>query len=510
MSALSFIHREGCKSLSELWANIMSFGESIINSKLICNLLWGIFILCLISCHDSSPQYSLNPENRVIQELQNHRIIMLGDYGHEKAAPFQGLIKILNQWVDEHAQRSTACNHLLLFLEADDNIINLVHNYLISGNDSALLRFMLPNCSLERLEFYYDLKRLLRRVDSINGILPNSNKIQLIIEAGEPEGNYTPRMLQMSSKETDNYFVKVRDSLIAEKIGAFLIKHNDSKALIFYGQLHLIKNYVQKIPSDKLFPSEVEGYYLAYYLKNMFGQDSILSINQIAPGREKYLNSNLGEIADKSVFLWSDELPWHDFQPDNFDAFILRGESFTPEHPARLIFSRKVVESSLNWLRMCNQYLPGKFAQMFCDRSIKTLQTLTGLDYVTLEDWEKWYKQNSFDGYSRLNSLNFQKQIKSSYFNSNDDVKRYELLTLGFNINVLNAHPNGSSEDWTSLWQTTYPQIKFINSIGIYWFGYSDEKEKAKSFLIEFSGENFKDPDQYLKWWRQRYYNTNY
>ena len=46
--------------------------------------------------------------------------------------------------------------------------------------------------------------------------------------------------------------------------------------------------------------------------------------------------------------------------------------------------------------------------------------------------------------------------------------------------------------------------------MGVYWIGYPDEQAKAKSYLKEFSGQNYSDPDQYLKWWRREFDKVSY
>lgn len=48
-----------------------------------------------------------------------------------------------------------------------------------------------------------------------------------------------------------------------------------------------------------------------------------------------------------------------------------------------------------------------------------------------------------------------------------------------------------------------FKKIKFTNSIGIYWIGYPDEKEKAKKYLMEYSGQDFDEPEKYLQWYRK-------
>ncbi len=53
-------------------------------------------------------------------------------------------------------------------------------------------------------------------------------------------------------------------------------------------------------------------------------------------------------------------------------------------------------------------------------------------------------------------------------------------------------------------------RAKFTNSIGIYWFGYPDEKIKAKEYLVKFSGEDFAEPEKYLQWYRMKYYGYEY
>ena len=52
--------------------------------------------------------------------------------------------------------------------------------------------------------------------------------------------------------------------------------------------------------------------------------------------------------------------------------------------------------------------------------------------------------------------------------------------------------------------------VKFTNSMGIYWLGYPDEKEVAKKYLIEYSGQDYDEPVKYLKWYRKNIFGVDY
>ena len=67
------------------------------------------------------------------------------------------------------------------------------------------------------------------------------------------------------------------------------------------------------------------------------------------------------------------------------------------------------------------------------------------------------------------------------------------------------------NDDWRNNFiNNWFDQLKFTNSIGIYWLGYPDEKIKAKEYLVQFSGEDFQEPEKYLQWYRMKYFGYEY
>jgi hypothetical protein len=61
-----------------------------------------------------------------------------------------------------------------------------------------------------------------------------------------------------------------------------------------------------------------------------------------------------------------------------------------------------------------------------------------------------------------------------------------------------------ASDEWLNgPWKTLSPRIRFLQCLGIYWMGYPAEKEKAKEYLIQFSGQKADSPATYLKWYRK-------
>src|ERR1700690_1139071 len=118
--------------------------------------IFALALLLLSSCSQHK-SYIANPEEQIIRELSQHRIVMLGDFGHEFPLPFHTLTATLSTWLTMIGKGESNQNHLTLFLEDDDQMTNLLRHYLKTGDLNPWLGFILPSTTLERLEFYSDL-----------------------------------------------------------------------------------------------------------------------------------------------------------------------------------------------------------------------------------------------------------------------------------------------------------------------------------------------------------------
>jgi len=133
------------------------------------------------------------------------------------------------------------------------------------------------------------------------------------------------------------------------------------------------------------------------------------------------------------------------------------------------------------------------------------LRLMHDITFKKSEDVKRWYELNSYPGTSLLDTKEFQDKMMFYYFEYPDIYSRVSMLfQLGFSPSLYALKPD--KNEWeTKIWPESLKDIKFINNLGIYWVGYADEKEKAKQFLIEFSGKDFSEPAEYLQWWRREH-----
>ncbi|OQX84677.1 hypothetical protein B6D60_08915 [candidate division KSB1 bacterium 4484_87] len=469
--------------------------------------------LWLASCQKKEPAFFTHPEYQLIKEFDHRKIVMLADFKHGQPLSFRSLIFLLDQWIEMLAADKSDQRNLTLVLEWDDEIIAKINGYLETGNLDDLVEYWLPYRSLEMLEFLSDLRQFHLKINLMNNELSESAKIHFEIIGGEVSNLFNDvRLLKQSKYEGVKYFVHDRDSLAANKIIQYLNAHPSQKALVFYGSPHLIKNFVLKNNMNTLEDKDSYGYYLAYYLKQKFEDDSVLAVNQVVLPPQNLLSSPFAEVKDKNIFVRSQYIPWKNLKPENYDAFIIRHEVFIPRHPLYLIFSRRVVESCLKKMKFLEPYLPGYQAKQYYDIALNALKFMTGKNFKTIKDWENWYKKNGFDGLARLDAEDFAEFVFTDYYeNYKNPSTRRRLVMFGFGPGMMAVNNIPEKRYWKEvLWPQVLPRIKLLNSIGINWIGYAYEKEKAKKLIESITKKRFSREDEYLKFWRKYFCQASY
>ncbi len=478
-------------------------------------LITIVIIFSSINCSKLEQKYYTHPNSYIVDQLNHKKIIMLADWGHLYPLPYKSLIFLLNKWLEKVENGKSSNNNIILILETDSEGIKNINEFLSTGNLEPLIQYWLPYRSLEWVEFYTDLRKLKLKIDSLNvkqKFIPN---ISLTLFGGENNNNFNhPEFLKMTREEGSKYFVNIRDSLTAKNIIDYLRKDDNKKAIIFYGNLHLIKNYVNKNIAKALPDSESYGYYLAHYLKKEFGEDSVLSIQQRTVNEQTIENSPFSSANGSNIFVSSNEIPWKNLKPKDYDGFILRNEIPAPSHNLSYIFSKNVIAADIKIMEKIKKYLPGYLAAGYYDKAEGSLKLLTGQNFNDLNKWQKWICKNHFPGFSRLDTKEFENQLYDNYFANPYDKKiQYMLFKFGFGPEILNDNYI-AKEEWESIWKHYLPQIKYLNAVGILWVGTPEEKLEAEKYLATVSDGSKADeklePQDYLKLYRQKYYKTDY
>ena len=315
----------------------------------IYRFLCAILMISWVACSQPS-QYIPDPAKVLAQELTNRRVLMVADFSHEFALPYQSIVNILSEWIELARDPSFGSRNLTLFLEEDDQIASTVREYVETGRLDHFLDYALPSTSLERLEFYAHLRRCAQHIDSLNLFLPPPKRITFDIQGPEPVNIFDPTVLDSSMQAGVSYFINGRDSLTASRAITYLKAHPSHRALFFYGAAHLIKTTVAKNVGGAVPANQSLGNYLAFYLKKEFGDYEVLSVNQLSRTR---MSASLSGAPAGTLLVKSQNVPWdthvfsdNNFQPAYFDAFILRDELLCPSHPLSQIFSIRTIDGA--------------------------------------------------------------------------------------------------------------------------------------------------------------------
>ncbi len=474
-----------------------------------------VFLGSSIYCSKTERDYHTNPNSYIVDQLVNKKVIMHGDFAHGYPLPYKSLIFLLDKWIDKVSKGESKSYNITLILEADTQEVAKLNDFIDTGNWEPFIDYWLPYNTMEWLEFCAELRSLKSQIDSLNTTKHLNPKISFSIFGGESYNVFdNPQSLQISKEEGSKYFVHIRDSLTAKNIIEYLKKNKERKAIIFYGNLHLIKNYVSKNIAGALPDSESYGYYLTHYLKEEFGEDSVLAINQWIVNEKMIENSPFAASKNSNIFVYSKDIPWSNLHPENYDGYILRYEQPSPAHNLSYIFSKNIINADLKRMQFIKKYLPGYLAKGYYDKAEESLKLLTGENYDEMSQWLTWIKENNYDGFLRLDSKEFEDDIYKAYYENPSDRKiKLMLLELGFGPGIMSSQLIPKDE-WEKTWREVLPHIKYLNAVGLLWIGTAEEKQKAKGYLSSAvsgvkDGEKFESED-YLKLFRKYYWNVIY
>ncbi len=476
-------------------------------------LLIIIISLLFTNCYHSKQKFYTKPNSYIIDQLANKRIAMLGDFMHSSPASYESLMSLLDEWLVKIKNGESKNYNVVLILEADTQEVSVLKRFISSGDWEPFLKYWLPYNSLEWLEFCSNLRSFENEIKQFNEDKDNA-KINFDIFGGE-DGNIfdQPKMLSYSELEGSKLFVDKRDSISAKNIINFLIQHKSAKAIIFYGNLHLIKNYVNKNLYDILPNNEAYGYYLAHYLKQEFGDGQVLSINQYEVAQQTIFNAPFFATNACDIFVYSRYIPWKNLQPENYDAFILRHDSSEIRgHSLGNFFSINVINADIKKMQFLKKYFPGYLAEGYYNIAQQSLRLITGKNFNTVSQWQNWINNNVYNGAVRLDSKKFEDDMYDLYYQNFDNNQiKSELYLMGIGSKIANRQVLSKSQ-WDILWKESLPKIKFLNEVGIYWIGTKEEKRIAQKYLEEnidrIKYGELKEPEDYLNLYRKIYENV--
>ena len=490
----------------------MRKGYRFINYSIRATLIIIISFL-FVSCNHSQQKFYTNPDSYIIDQFANKRVIMLGDFMHYSPVSYESLISLLKEWLVKIQHGKSKDHNIVLILEADTQEVSNLKQFLSTGNWKPLLEYWLPYCSLEWLEFCSNLRAFDNEIRELNE-RKDFNKINFDIYGGEYGSIFdSPELLRDSKSEGSKFFINKRDSISAQNVISYLNRHKNYKAVIFYGNLHLIKNYVNKNILGASIDTQIYGYYLAHYLKQEFGERQVLSINQYEVGQQTINKAPFFATNASDIFVYSQYIPWRYIKPENYDAYILRHDKTEIRgHSVAYIFSNNVIDADIKKMQFLKKYFPGYLAEGYYNIAQQSLQLITGKNYNTISQWQNWIKNSNYDGAERLGSKKFENDMYDLYFNSfNNRMIIAKLYLFGIGKEIVSQQLLSKSQR-DKLWKESLLKIKFLNEIGIYWVGTKEEKREAQKYLGSFVDRSkytgVMEPEDYLKLYRKTYENV--
>lgn len=378
----------------------------------------------------------------------------------------------------------------------------LLKQYFQTGRFEPLSR--LVNCSIERLEFYSDLRKINDEINKMNGAPGSGQRIVFNIIGAEPPDDYQGTYTKMSLEEGFKWFVDERDKLSSNKIIDYCRKNPSQKMLIFYGTAHLNRKWADK---NAYYPQlgPQYGYYMAHYLSEAFGDGEILTVNQeFLPDKG---STRLSVICDrlvkpkevKNIYFQKNFV--HDLitslfttRSYTYDATILRREILVPPHRLGAVISKAVVEACIKRLQLLEGH-KGFLAKSEYDSINGYLAFSTGKEFRTAGEWNAWWISGAHDTAARLATGEFiDEMIKDARIRN----KISELT---------GPRPTATSSDECLL---ISERFKTLNCIGIIFAGDASEKTQAMEYLNKQIPRNFSDGADYMKFWRKNAYKVDY
>ncbi|HEX2961931.1 MAG TPA: hypothetical protein VHO43_09090 [Ignavibacteriales bacterium] len=458
----------------------------------------------------------------IMNKLKEHRVVMLADEGHGQPAYLKSTIDFLKYWtcmIENNSKLGEELEYptkLFLVLEADSENVTSIYKYFETGNPYYVLNpaaFMGNQFTTAMIEFYFELKGIHNRIETVNKLLPIDRKVTFRLFGPEKVIDLS----DWSVEKRDIYFIRERDEYSSKQVIDLLDCNKDARALIFYGGGHLA-NYQAK----KLQNYNEMGYFMAYYLTEHFkNEGGIYRIDQVQALNNPWV-SNTYKISDKNYILELTALdgsPVPDYlflQPMEATLFLFNNNT-KMKHMSR-VWSDNLIDCFLN---NANKYSNTKseFNRFVNTEALYYLSIAAGKEPENIDindsaavsgavqKWKAWrtgkkenfaditYKQGVIK--NRINLFAASKSPFSARY-------EYELTTM-INAKIMNisgALPEKSAELYNKFLARYSKPIIINDLINLLWVGTEAERTKAVEYLKKETGQKFEDPEEWTEWWR--------
>lgn len=513
-------------------------------------------VAVVLACSRTEPEMALrqavlrNCEHDVngfiLDKLQQNRIVMLADFEHGSALPRRSVTEFLNFWIDRIEQGGDRLDsipsRLFLVLEADSESMGQYGKFAIAEGALELVRrrgirfaASSPNFTVESIEYYHDLCEIQKRVDRHNAVTAQPSALdkyvenkdsttkQISFEIVGPES--TINIENWSKSERDSFFIWRRDEYSARRVIDLMEEHPDFKALIFYGAAHLAKQKVNKNTYESKSRPGIsgQGYFLAHYLTEHFGEDNVYTIGQTWVEQLNphcYLAPETTYAIDNSIL-------------DGIDIEAIPGKRLMAgvgggivyfEHPVRPtpvtnVWSASLVDAMIPTLRELTD-VENDFVRDIHNTIYRYLEGFTGIvlpeeernGFDTsvvrrrVERFSKWYESTSLDCVEDILAKG----------PANRNITRMEVtgnLVCEYYIRIAMGQYMPDVDDSASIVQQAGEYRQYLRAnekpivvsslVNLLWIGTDSERLRAKAELKKLTGMEFAGAKEWTVWWRE-------
>ena len=456
-----------------------------------------ILFTSIIFCQNNQDSISKNPYESIIKNLKSNNIVMLADFQqHHSMLPNLSLIQTINEWI----KKSRDNDKLTVILEQSEDNVNSLNKFIEQDKIEDLLDNCWEEFTIEDLYLYANLKNIIRE-----------NKSKIKIRGFEK--HFTGEILfTRTEREKDLWFVNERDSVLAERIEKYVEQNPNEQILIFYGGAHLIDKYVSKKGATvSLSENESYGYFIAHYLKEYYGNEKVITYNQISLTPEFFEDKEVKDYASETFLIKANHPALKQASSDYYNWTIVRNQNFKMPTPIRYIFCKSNLERFWEVWSQFEKWNNSYNKNIVNGNISESIRIMTGRYFQFIGDYRNWISKNSV-GLERISSEEFSQDI----FNQlNNNPKSYEIrkriFALGSGPGFMNTEYLPTKEEWNKeVWPTLVNHFKFLNAVGILWIGSDEEKGLAKEFLLSLTQQDYNEPQKYLEYWYSHFYNYKF
>jgi len=460
-----------------------------------------------------------DPAEFILDKLATNRIVMLADGGRGDPLYYKAVIGSLNLWFSKHEQAATNMtvpSKVFLFLEVDSARASALNRYFQTGNPAEIIdpeNFWGDQFSTGTLEFYSKLRTLHDRIDAFNRGRQADARLRFEVMGAEKDIDLS----NWTTEKRERFFIYERDEYSSQRIKEILDSVPDTKALIFYNSVRLLRGSVPKQAGNQ----KSMGHYLAYYLSESFGaQGGVYTCGQVDVPRSSWADQAIVHVSktfavDHAIFAGVPIEGNASFQPYDGSIYYV-----APPRNARNI-TNVLSENLVDYIfAHIDEYKDAtkEFYRGKLDAWLYYLSTVAAVDWhpvdhhnahavdSTIDAWKEWRKSANLDIVGDLSTLRYFRRCVERIRTINQKQSTWHQIQLekliGFKVWFGDgASPQGRADSiWACITRYRKP-IVVDNLIPLLWVGTKSENEKAVAILQKETGMDFTSAEEWSAWW---------